>query len=77
MLNRKKAIVGLDIGTSEVKAVELTRVGDVLRITGCGYGQIPSPEQRPETVQAVLQRAGIRTRQVATSISGPFGKEGR
>ena len=41
MLNRKKSIVGLDIGTNEIKAVELTRFGDSTKITAFGWARMP------------------------------------
>ena len=50
MLGKKKSLVGLDIGTSEVKAVELTEVGEQLMITGVPVGrEIPLGEvPRPD-----------------------------
>ncbi len=70
MLNRKKSIVGLDIGTSEVKAIELTKFGDRPKITGFGWGRIPPNGIVKETIHEVLRRAGIRARRVATAVSG-------
>ncbi|MGE3165832.1 MAG: type IV pilus assembly protein PilM [Planctomycetota bacterium] len=70
MFNRRKSVVGLDIGSSEVKAVELTQVGDSLKITGFGHARIQSPEQTATAVLEVLERASIKTRRVCTAVSG-------
>ncbi|MGA1533921.1 MAG: type IV pilus assembly protein PilM [Planctomycetota bacterium] len=70
MFKRRNALVGLDIGTSEVKAIELTDFGDSIKVTGFGVGRIHDREELPEVIMSVLQEAGIRTKRVATSISG-------
>ena len=70
MLGKKKSLVGLDIGSSEVKAVELTDVGDHLVITGFGRSKIPSKEGVNEAISEALRRSGIKTKRVATAVSG-------
>ena len=67
---KKKSLVGLDIGSSEVKAIELTEIGEQLKITGFGHGIIESPDALQDTVADVLRNAGIRTKRVATAVSG-------
>jgi type IV pilus assembly protein PilM len=70
MLGKKKSLVGLDIGTNEVKAIELTQVGDHLKITGFGRAPVQSKDGLKETIAEVFRRSGIRTRRVATAVSG-------
>ncbi len=70
MLGKKKSLVGLDIGSSEVKAVELTEIGDQLMITGFGRAKVPSKEGVRDAVAEALRRSGIKTRRVATAVSG-------
>jgi len=70
MLGKKKSIVGLDIGSNEVKALELTQVGDHLKITGYGHAPIQSKDALKETIADVFRRSGIKTRRVATAVSG-------
>ena len=70
MLSKKKSIVGLDVGSNEVKAIELTRFGDQLKITGFGWGRVPPSGHVTETIQDVLRKAGIKTRNVCTAVSG-------
>ena len=70
MFGKKKSLVGLDIGTSEVKAIELTETGGQLRITGFGRAPVESKETLPDAISDVMKRSGIRTKRVATAVSG-------
>jgi type IV pilus assembly protein PilM len=70
MLGKKKSLVGLDIGSSEVKAVELTEVGDQLVITGFGHSKIAQKEGARDAIADALRRSGIKTKRVATAVSG-------
>ena len=62
MLGKKKSLVGLDIGSSEVKAVELTEVGDQVIITGFGRAKVASKEGVRDAVAEALRRSGIKTK---------------
>jgi type IV pilus assembly protein PilM len=69
LLRRIKSLIGLDVGTRAVKAVELTwNAGPV--ITGFGYAELPGPEAVPDTVLRVLRENDFHSRNVATSVSG-------
>lgn len=70
MFGRPKTIVGLDIGSYGVRAVELVRSGDSLHLTGFGRSRIESPEAVEDTVHQVLAEAGIRSKRCATAVSG-------
>ncbi len=70
MLGRKKSLVGLDIGTSEVKVVELTEVGEQLVISGFGRSKIATKEGTKDAIADALRRSGIKTKRVATAVSG-------
>ncbi len=70
MFSRQKSLVGLDIGSDEVKVVELTETAEGIELTGFGWGKIPAPEETLQTVKAVLRESGIRSRKVATAVSG-------
>jgi type IV pilus assembly protein PilM len=70
MFGRNKSLVGLDIGSCEVKAVELTEVRDQIKLTGFARRVIESPEALSDTVADVLRSAGIKCRRVATAVSG-------
>jgi type IV pilus assembly protein PilM len=70
MLFRKnRSLIGLDIGTRAVKAVELTWNGGPV-ITGFGYAELPSPDAVSETVLRVLRENEFHSRRVVTSVSG-------
>ncbi len=64
--------MGLDIGSSAVKAVELALHGHDLVVTG--FGQIDvasdSPEARRQAVIDLFGDGGFRSRRVVTSVSG-------
>lgn len=70
MFGNKKSLLGLDIGSSEVKAVELTEDGNQLVITGFGRCKIASKDGVAAAVAETLKRAGIKTRRVASAVSG-------
>ncbi len=70
MFKRRNALIGLDIGTSEVKAVEFTHFGDGVKVTGFGIGRIHDREDLPNVIKRVLADAGIRSKRVASAVSG-------
>jgi type IV pilus assembly protein PilM len=80
MIWASKSIAGLDIGSSAVKAIELQRTSDGLKIVRYGYAPLP-PEaivqgsfmNAPAIASAIreaVQEAGIKAKEVATSASG-------
>ncbi len=69
LFRRIRSLIGLDVGTRAVKAVELTWNGGPV-ITGFGYAELPSPEAVPETVHHVLKENDFHSRSVVTSVSG-------
>jgi type IV pilus assembly protein PilM len=70
MFRRSKTVVGLDIGSYGVRAVEATRSGDSLVLSGFGRARIESPDAIEDTILKVLGDAGIRTRKCVTAVSG-------
>ena len=68
-MRRIKSLIGLDVGTKAVKAVELTWNGGLV-ITGFGWADVPSPEAVPDAIQRVLKENEFHTRHVVTSVSG-------
>jgi type IV pilus assembly protein PilM len=77
---KSKTVVGLDIGTSAVKAVELRAAGRGFRVSAFATDPIPSASivdgaiidgaGVAETIRRMLDRASIKTRDVAASLSG-------
>ena len=70
LFGRKKSLLGLDVGSSSVKAVELTRVGQSVVITGMGKSEVESPETIGDAINAALREGGIKTKRCCSSVSG-------
>ncbi len=66
---RIRSLIGLDVGTRAVKAVELTWSGGYV-ITGFGYAELPSPDAVASTVARLFAENEFHTRRVVTSVSG-------
>ena len=80
MFRRTKALVGLDIGSSAVKAVELKPVGKTFKVTGFGTEPLPPDSivdgaiidgtAVADAIRRLFERLGIKNREVAASLSG-------
>src|SRR5882724_192335 len=70
MFGRKKSLLGIDIGTSSVKAVEMTRVGQGLVISGMGKAEIESPEALGDAIQKAVREGGIKSKRCVSAVSG-------
>jgi type IV pilus assembly protein PilM len=76
----KKNLVGLDIGSSSVKAVELTKKGSALQLLNMGFenlqtdtivdGQIMELNNVSNVISNIFQQHQIRTPRVAAGVSG-------
>ena len=80
MFRRAKSLVGLDIGSSAVKAVELKSAGRGYRVTACGSEPLPPDSivdgaiidgaAVADAIRRLFESRAIRTRDVAASLSG-------
>lgn len=72
MFGKTRSIVGLDIGSSSVKAVELTDQGGKLEVTGFGQVEVTSDDAtaKASAVAELMREGGFRTRRVVTAVSG-------
>lgn len=70
MFKKQRSLIGLDIGTNSVKAVELTQYGSELVLTAYGQNEIVSEGQKADAVVDLLQGHKFRTRRVVTAVSG-------
>src|SRR6266536_3189019 len=76
----KKNLVGLDIGSSSVKAIELQKKGDVLHLVSLGFeslqpdtvvdGQIMELNNVSNVISSIFSEHQIRTTRVAAGVSG-------
>jgi type IV pilus assembly protein PilM len=80
VLRRAKALVGLDIGSSAVKAIELKPAGKGYKVTGFGSEPVP-PDSIVEgaiidaaavadSIRRLFESRSIKTKDVAASLSG-------
>ena len=80
MLGGRKPLVGLDIGSSAVKAVELKRTGDAYAITGFAQaplgsdalidGAIANAAAVSRAVESVFASGRFKARRVAANVAG-------
>ncbi|MCK6474741.1 MAG: pilus assembly protein PilM [Planctomycetes bacterium] len=70
LFGKNRSLVGLDIGSSSVKALELTRSGSSLMITGMGSAPVEGPEGVADAIQRVLRESGIKSKRCVSSVSG-------
>jgi type IV pilus assembly protein PilM len=80
VLGRNRLVVGLDIGSSAIKAVELRGVGKSYRVTAFGIepvapdsivdGAIIDSAAVADTIRHLFESRGIRSREVAASLAG-------
>lgn len=70
MFRKSKSIVGLDVGSTVVKAVELTLDGSEPVVTGFARVEIPPGGSQAEAVATAFTEGKFRTKQVVTSVSG-------
>ena len=78
--NRSKSVVGLDIGSSSIKVVELESNGDSHRLRDYGSaellpeaivdGEVMDRQLVVETIQNLFESKKIRTRRVVSAVSG-------
>ena len=70
MIRSKKSVVGLDLGTSVVKAVEITLEGQEPVITGFSRVELPPGGSVDEAVKQVFKEGKFRSKRVVTGVSG-------
>jgi type IV pilus assembly protein PilM len=80
VLRKAKALVGLDIGSSAVKAVELKPAGKTYKVTALGSEPVPPDSivdgaiidgaSVVDAIRRLFDSRGIKTRDVAASLSG-------
>src|SRR5688500_2949822 len=76
----KKSLVGLDIGSSSVKAVELNKKGNALQLVNLGFenlqpdtvvdGQIMELNNVSDVITSIFAEHQIKTSRIAAGVSG-------
>lgn len=70
MISRTQRILGLDIGSSTVKGVELAKNGDRFTVTGYAQSEISASGTLKDAIAAVLEEGRFKSKQVVSSVSG-------
>ena len=70
MFGRKKSVVGLDLGSSVVKAVEVTLEGPEPVVTGFARAEIPPGGSAAEAVAQVFSEGQFRSKRVVSGVAG-------
>lgn len=70
MFKRNKTLLGLDIGTHSIKAVEMTTAGEGFCITGYGQMDVASEDSKKDVIREIIHRGGFKTKRVVTAVSG-------
>ncbi len=65
-------LVGLDIGSKYVKAVQLTGSSGQYRITEFGAAEVSPQASVPDVVAELFSRKSFKTKRVVTAVSGRF-----
>ncbi len=67
---KNQSILGLDIGSREIKAVELTRVGGGFAVTRLAAKPLVSEQAAVETLRQLAQESKFKTMRTISSLSG-------
>ena len=70
MFRRGKSVVGLDLGSQVIKAVEITLEGPEPVVTGFSRVEIPQGGSREEALAEVFRKGRFRSKSVVTAVSG-------
>jgi type IV pilus assembly protein PilM len=70
VFRKTKSLVGLDLGSQVVKAVEISLEGHEPVLTGFATAEIPPGGDVTDAVGQAMKAGQFRTRNVATSVSG-------
>ena len=70
MFRKSKSVVGLDLGSSVVKAIEITLQGPEPVITGFARVEIPPGGTQAEAVATAFKNGKFKSKRVVASVSG-------
>ncbi len=70
MFRRGKSVVGLDLGSQVVKAIEITLEGPEPVITGFARVEVSAGGDRAQALHEAFQQGRFRSKNVVTSVAG-------
>ncbi|MBI5367886.1 MAG: type IV pilus assembly protein PilM [Planctomycetes bacterium] len=66
----RRSLIGLDIGSRFIKAVELTESRDQLELTAMDIIELSNASQLRDALREILSRGGFHTKRTVTAVSG-------
>jgi type IV pilus assembly protein PilM len=70
LLSKKKSLIGLDVGSDCIKAIEISGEKGDYMISGYGQIDISSEDAKPEAICELLRNCSFRGKRVASAVSG-------
>ena len=80
LFQKKKDVIGIDVGSSSVKMVHLKEVKGSYQLAGCGLALLPAEaivdnalmdsSSIVDIVKGLVESLKVKTKNVATSVSG-------
>ncbi len=70
MFGRNKRVLALDIGSSEIKALEVSDTGAGVELSGFASTKIGNQNETIYAIKDILRHASFRTKRAVTSVSG-------
>ena len=70
MFRKHKSVVGLDLGSSVVKAVEITMQGQEPVVTGFARAEVPPGGSPADAVHGIFNTGKFKSRKVVTGVFG-------
>ncbi len=70
MFKPKKTVLGLDIGNSSIKAIEMSQKGTEYFISNYGQIEVTNHDDLVSPLKELIRQMNIKSRRVATAISG-------
>lgn len=68
--NKRKSIIGLDVGSECIKAVEMSAEKGDFFINGYGQIDIPSEDAKADAISELIRSCGFKSKRVASAVSG-------
>lgn len=66
----RRYLIGLDLGSRFVKAVELCETGGSFELTAFKQAEVAGPERVKDAVKEILSGGGFHTKRTCTAVSG-------
>ena len=68
--NKRKSLIGLDIGSECIKALEISADKGDYVITGYGQIDVSSEDARPDAITDLLHTCSFKSKKVVSAVSG-------